>query len=37
MKKKPKSTFTKITQVFIWMMIIITVAGVVLGAASAFF
>ncbi|MFD1412042.1 DUF4044 domain-containing protein [Lapidilactobacillus gannanensis] len=33
--KKKKSTFSKITMVFVWLMIIITVAGVVFGAVSA--
>lgn len=30
MKKEKKSTFKKITQVMVWTMIILTVAGVVL-------
>ncbi|MCH4008453.1 DUF4044 domain-containing protein [Companilactobacillus sp.] len=30
--KKPKSTLSKIIQVVVWMMIIVTILGVVLGA-----
>ncbi|QFG47320.1 DUF4044 domain-containing protein [Lapidilactobacillus dextrinicus] len=36
MKKKKTSTFSKITKFFVWLMIIITIAGVVLGALSTF-
>jgi len=34
--KKPKSTLTKITQVIVWLMILVTIGGVVLGAMMSF-
>ncbi|WP_286136487.1 DUF4044 domain-containing protein [Philodulcilactobacillus myokoensis] len=34
--KKKKSTFQKITYFFIWMMVILSILSVVLGAAAAF-
>ncbi|AYE37992.1 DUF4044 domain-containing protein [Companilactobacillus pabuli] len=34
--KKPKSTLTKITQVVVWLMILVTIGGVVLGAVMSF-
>ncbi|MFC6316315.1 DUF4044 domain-containing protein [Lapidilactobacillus achengensis] len=34
-EKKKTSTFTKITKVFVWLMIIVTLAGVVFGAISS--
>ncbi|QGG59820.1 DUF4044 domain-containing protein [Loigolactobacillus bifermentans] len=33
--KKETSTFTKITKIFIWIMLIATVGGVFLGAAGS--
>ena len=33
--KKPTSTFAKITKVVIWIMLIVTVGTVVLGAVAA--
>lgn len=32
MEKKKKSTFEKITKIVIWLMLILTIGGVVLGA-----
>ncbi|MBH9990601.1 MAG: DUF4044 domain-containing protein [Bombilactobacillus mellifer] len=34
--KKKKSIFTRITQIFVWLMIIVTIAGVVFGAMMSF-
>ncbi|MFD1465250.1 DUF4044 domain-containing protein [Lapidilactobacillus mulanensis] len=34
--KKQQSTFSKITKVVVWVMIFVTIAGVALGALSAF-
>ncbi|WP_078775200.1 DUF4044 domain-containing protein [Fructilactobacillus lindneri] len=34
-KWKDKSTFQKILYVFVWIMIIVTIGGVVLGSAAA--
>ncbi|WP_261805728.1 DUF4044 domain-containing protein [Lapidilactobacillus luobeiensis] len=34
-EKKKTSTFSKITKVFVWLMIIITLAGAVFGAISS--
>ncbi|APU71615.1 DUF4044 domain-containing protein [Companilactobacillus crustorum] len=34
--KKPKSTLTKITQIVVWLMILVTIGGVVLGAVMSF-
>ncbi|MQS74956.1 DUF4044 domain-containing protein [Companilactobacillus halodurans] len=34
--KKPKSTLTKITQGFVWLMIIVTLVGVALTAVTSF-
>ncbi|MGR3741975.1 DUF4044 domain-containing protein [Companilactobacillus sp. DQM5] len=34
MDKKP-STLTKITRVFIWLMLLLTIVGVVFGAVAA--
>ncbi|UQS82699.1 DUF4044 domain-containing protein [Bombilactobacillus folatiphilus] len=30
--KKKKSVFTRITQIFVWTMIIVTIAGIVIPA-----
>jgi len=35
-EKKPKSTLTKITQIVVWLMILVTIGGVVLGAVMSF-
>jgi len=35
MDKKPKSTFSKITTVVIWIMLIATVGGIVLSSLAA--
>ncbi|APB30826.1 MULTISPECIES: DUF4044 domain-containing protein [Vagococcus] len=35
MDKKPKSTFSKITKVVVWIMIIVTVGGIVLSSLAA--
>ncbi|MGI3099788.1 DUF4044 domain-containing protein [Companilactobacillus alimentarius] len=35
-EKKPKSTLTKIIQIVVWLMIIITIGGVVLGSVMSF-
>lgn len=35
-KKKKKTTFQKITLVFVWIMLIFTLASVFMGAFSAF-
>nr|WP_083477734.1 DUF4044 domain-containing protein [Companilactobacillus mindensis] len=34
--KKPKSTLTKITQIVVWLMILVTVGGVILTAVMSF-
>ncbi|MFD1471469.1 DUF4044 domain-containing protein [Companilactobacillus mishanensis] len=34
--KKPKSTLSKIIQVVVWLMIIVTIGGVLLTAAMSF-
>ncbi|WP_245994774.1 DUF4044 domain-containing protein [Companilactobacillus furfuricola] len=34
--KKPKSTLAKIIQGFVWLMIIVTILGVVLGILPSF-
>ncbi|MFH5810970.1 DUF4044 domain-containing protein [Companilactobacillus sp. FL22-1] len=34
--KKPKSTLTKITQVVVWLMIIVTLGGIILGSVMSF-
>ncbi|WP_425430310.1 DUF4044 domain-containing protein [Companilactobacillus nuruki] len=34
--KKPKSTLTKITQIVVWLMILVTIGGVILGAVMSF-
>ncbi|MFC6274580.1 MULTISPECIES: DUF4044 domain-containing protein [Levilactobacillus] len=36
MAKKKKSTFQKITNVFVWVMIIATIGSLVFGAITAF-
>ncbi|WP_125762666.1 DUF4044 domain-containing protein [Companilactobacillus hulinensis] len=35
-EKKPKSTLTKFTQIFVWVMILVTVGGVILGSLMSF-
>ncbi|MGX6970599.1 DUF4044 domain-containing protein [Vagococcus bubulae] len=35
MDKKPKSTFSKVTKVVIWIMLIVTVGGIVLSSLAA--
>ncbi|WP_371125782.1 MULTISPECIES: DUF4044 domain-containing protein [Companilactobacillus] len=35
-EKKPKSTLTKIIQIVVWLMIIVTIGGVVLGSIMSF-
>ncbi|WP_125567734.1 MULTISPECIES: DUF4044 domain-containing protein [Companilactobacillus] len=35
-EKKPKSTLTKITQVVVWLMILVTIGGVILGSLMSF-
>jgi hypothetical protein len=35
-EKKPKSTLTKIIQIVVWLMIIVTIGGVVLGSVMSF-
>jgi len=35
-EKKPKSTLTKITQIIVWLMILVTVGGVLLTAIMSF-
>jgi len=35
-EKKPKSTLTKITQIVVWLMILVTVGGVILTAIMSF-
>ncbi|WP_125589497.1 DUF4044 domain-containing protein [Companilactobacillus jidongensis] len=35
-EKKPKSTLTKITQVVVWLMILVTIGGIVLGSLMSF-
>jgi len=35
-EKKPKSTLTKIIQIFVWLMIIVTIGGAVLGSIMSF-
>ncbi|WP_076613317.1 DUF4044 domain-containing protein [Companilactobacillus versmoldensis] len=34
--KKPKSTLSKIIQTVVWLMIIVTILGVALGAVTGF-
>ncbi|WP_207941711.1 hypothetical protein DOK78_002777 [Enterococcus sp. DIV2402] len=34
--KKPSSTFSKITKVVIWLMLVITIGTAILGALAAF-
>ncbi|MCG4282044.1 DUF4044 domain-containing protein [Lacticaseibacillus saniviri] len=34
--KKKKSTFTRVTQTFVWIMLIITILGSILGVLSSF-
>ncbi|NVY95669.1 DUF4044 domain-containing protein [Lactobacillus sp. DCY120] len=34
--KKKKSLFVRITQTFVWLMIIVTIAGVIFQAVVAF-
>ncbi|WP_442886244.1 DUF4044 domain-containing protein [Companilactobacillus sp. HBUAS56275] len=35
-EKKPKSTLTKIIQIVVWLMILVTIGGVVLGSVMSF-
>ncbi|WP_027107370.1 DUF4044 domain-containing protein [Ligilactobacillus ceti] len=35
-KKKQKTTFQKITLVFVWIMLIFTLSSIILSAVSAF-
>ncbi|WP_081776120.1 DUF4044 domain-containing protein [Companilactobacillus nodensis] len=35
-EKRPKSTLTKIIQVVVWLMILVTIGGVVLGSLMSF-
>ncbi|WP_270279605.1 DUF4044 domain-containing protein [Vagococcus bubulae] len=35
MDKKPKSTFSKVTKVVIWIMLIVTIGGIVLSSLAA--
>jgi len=35
MDKKPKSTFSKITKIVIWIMLIATIGGILLSSLAA--
>ncbi|WP_127848879.1 DUF4044 domain-containing protein [Lacticaseibacillus hulanensis] len=35
-EKKKKSTMAKVTQVVVWMMLIVTILGAVLGGLASF-